>query len=810
MRKFILSAVLFLCFIWTVCSAYELGDHPRIMLNKTILPSLVRKATGAGMPGGDYASIKAEADWVVANGQFRNIRNEYLRPNEMICTALTYLVERERGGDSAHVYAEAVKKLWGDGTILSNIGSGQFGAFAIAYDWIYDSMSEAERKKFGDYLGTWLYHYTNTPEIVLLYGDFLYNQTWGPEHLSTPHCRDGITPKLFVALALAGAGTKYEAAARQNLDSFASRIPNDCLPRFDLMGGVWSESMGHGTYGPTRVIPWAFEAWRTATGLDWFKLGRDNTFLKEMNYWALHTTVPFSGLTAGIDDNYWPDRIEKQWSMTAPILGARYKDPVANYISAAYDAGSWPDNVWDLPWVRFVTYDPQVEKLSPGQAGWPTSRLFSGAGHVYMRSAWDDPDATWSFFGVGPRFAGHSLDDEGHFMIAKKGWLVLRAAGRGDNNADYYSRGSLVFNIVTVFDPSEQYAKVDGEQTDSERDGGIMRVDALGESGTDIAHRGQIKAFRQGKNYTYSAADLTRAYWSGKTSEVTRQYLYLRGERDYFIIFDRIDAKSAALHKHWFLHLPSEPSVSGPETELVAGHVYSSQQPGVITWLSDPAGYDSYVRSTGRSRAFLKTVLPSGATLVRRGGSGYERWGHPDEPTAQYNHMTEGGREAPLAPWRLEVKSPGVSGREYFLHVIEIADQSVAAMSDVQPLEIDTSRAGLKITPAGGAPIEVLFNLRGDLDAWVRQGGAAEFEQLSTGIDSTINQSFRGDFNGDGRLGLADVLELLLSARSNPADTRLDFNADGKWSLGDAIDLLRFMCDVRSNNFPVAALAGRF
>ena len=28
--------------------------------------------------------------------------------------------------------------------------------------------------------------------------------------------------------------------------------------------------------------------------------------------------------------------------------------------------------------------------------------LFGGAGHVYMRSAWDDPNATWAFFGAGP------------------------------------------------------------------------------------------------------------------------------------------------------------------------------------------------------------------------------------------------------------------------------------------------------------------------------------------------------------------------------------------------------------------------
>ena len=362
MKRIILQCLLIGLSAQLVLGAYQLGDHPRILINKAMLPSLVAKATGGGMLGDDYASIKAEADWVVANGQFRNSPNKYLRLNEMICTALVYLVERERGNESASVYADAVKNLWGDGTVMSTSGTEQFGCYAIAYDWIYDALSASERKLFGDQLAPWLNHYTNTPEIILQYGDFLYNQTWGPEHLSTPHCRDGITPKLFVALAVAGAGTDYESEAIQNLDSFDSRIPADCLPRFDLMGGVWSESMGHGTYGPTRVIPWAFEAWRTATGLNWFELGEDDTFLKEMNHWAVHTTVPYSGLTACIDDNYSTRTLEECWYMTAPILGARYGDEVANYVSASYDDGSWPDNIWRMPWVRFITYDPEVPK----------------------------------------------------------------------------------------------------------------------------------------------------------------------------------------------------------------------------------------------------------------------------------------------------------------------------------------------------------------------------------------------------------------------------------------------------------------
>ena len=146
MRKIFVPLVLLAVFAQTAVADYQLGDHPRIMINKATLPSLVSKATGGCMLADDYASIKAEADWVVANGQFRNAQNRYLRLNGMICTALVYLVEREMGNDSSSVYAQAVTDLWGDGRTLSNLGTGQFDCYAIAYDWIYDAMSEEQRE----------------------------------------------------------------------------------------------------------------------------------------------------------------------------------------------------------------------------------------------------------------------------------------------------------------------------------------------------------------------------------------------------------------------------------------------------------------------------------------------------------------------------------------------------------------------------------------------------------------------------------------------------------------------------------------
>ncbi len=798
MRKLPLLLALVTLLPCTLAAQYTLVDHPRMFLTRATLPALAARAYGAGMPAEDYAMIKAEADYLVAQGQCRKLESVWHRPTDMLCAALAYLIERERGNPAADQYAAVVKTIWGDGRELSNIGSGHFGSFALAFDWIYDYLTPAERKTFGNRLVGWLYWYATdpitgvpVPEIALTDGGWLYNQTWGPSHLNTPNTRDGITPKLFVALALAGAGTDYDAACTQFLDSWNSRIPLECIPQFDRMGGVWAESMGHGSYGPTLVIPWAFEAWRTATGLDWFQLGTADTYLKDMNRWAVHLTVPFYGYTAPIDDNQG-ERLEESWYMTAPILASRYRDPVAARLAAGYDRGVWPTDWFTIPWLRFLTFDPSLPQRTPGSEGWETAHLFEGAGHLYLRSAWDDPDATWAFFGAGPWMANHSRDDEGHFMIAKKGWLVLRGGGMGHNDGDYYAGGSLIFNLVTIFNPSERFDRTDpgvAGGVKNERDGGLIRH-VYGHDHQELIERGEMVAYKHTPRWTYAAADLTKGYLASKVDEVTRQILYLRGEREFFLIFDRVDARRTDYPKTWFLHLPSEPEVTGTAEVQVAGHVYRYREAGAITWLSDPAGWDNQVLSQGRSRAFLRTVLPDSALLTKRGGVGHDFWGHPHEPTAQYNHVGSESGQNPQVPWRLEVEAPVGTDRQYFLHVLEIGAEADQAMSALSRLDDVAGQTGVRIVTAGGEAIEVRFPLTGPLAAEVKLGAGSLPQQLPAMVDTTARSALEGDYDYDGRVALSDVVHLLVRALRHPGDPWVDVDGDGRWSIADALRLL--------------------
>jgi hypothetical protein len=152
------------------------------------------------------------------------------------------------------------------------------------------------------------------------------------------------------------------------------------------------------------------------------------------------------------------------------------------------------------------------------------------------------------------------------------------------------------------------------------------------------------------------------------------------------------------------------------------GHVFSYKG-NTTTWLSDPAGLDDVI-STGRARAFLKTLLPKEANIFKRGGEGHDFWGNPHEPTAQYNHAGQRSLQPPIVPWRLEVEGPGGKKRGYFLHMIEIGDEADRSMSGVSLLEREGS-LGARID-AAGKPVEVLFDSQGDLTARIRIGDTAE------------------------------------------------------------------------------------
>jgi hypothetical protein len=619
------------------------SEHPRLIIEN--VSELAHRCGGSLAL--DYQVVKDRADAAVKRGGIEFISNPWSIPEDLMNCGLAFLVERELKHD-CNKYADLIIKQWGDGRIISNREGSHFGYHALAYDWIFDALTPEQRIRFGDALGSWLTYFTEKPEILLKWGHWEYNQTWGPIHLNIMNCRDALTQKLFIGLAITGAGTRYEGDAHRFLDSWNQRVPAECIPAFDRMGGVWSESYGHGGYGPVTVIPYAFQAWRTGTGIDLFKQLQPWGYPVESPRWVAYTMMPHNERTAWIDDG--DGAKPSAFARAAPML----HDGLSQWFS---DRGS---NWLREHWQRVATYDPKISATPPNSL--PLGYLFPGAGHVYMRSAWDDPNATWAFFGCGPQFAGHSRDDEGHFLISKRGALISRQGGQGHNDDDFYAGGSLVFNIVTIFDPEEKFRR----DKNNENDGGLLRH--VYESDGLPRERGHMVAFENRHEFTYAAADITRGYSVKKAREITRQFLYLRGDREFFVVFDRVEATRSEFRRNFFLHVPTQPELKG----------------NILNWLSLPeADGDKQLLSKGRSRMFMHTLLPENAEILKRGGLGQEAWGHPLEKTAQYNHTTRERSEPPICPWRIEIGDPRGGPRTLFLNVFEIVDEQVQEADDV-------------------------------------------------------------------------------------------------------------------------------
>ena len=74
-----------------------------------------------------------------------------------------------------------------------------------------------------------------------------------------------------------------------------------------------------------------------------------------------------------------------------------------------------------------------------------------------------------------------------------------------------------------------------------------------------------------------------------------------------------------------------------------------------------------------RGAVGLRTLLPKGARITKRGGEGFETWGNPHDPNAANSGADPERRkdsDIDLCLWRIEVEPPDRSAEHRFLHVI--------------------------------------------------------------------------------------------------------------------------------------------
>ena len=185
--------------------------------------------------------------------------------------------------------------------------------------------------------------------------------------------------------------------------------------------------------------------------------------------------------------------------------------------------------------------------------------------------------------------------------------------------------------------------------------------------GGQYTHDGKQLAFETNDDFTYTAVDMTAAYFPGKCAEAVRQFVFI--PPSHFVIFDRVQSRQASQSKIWRMHTATKPEIAAD------GRTFQAAQT--------------------TCRPLCRTILPEDARLAVVGGPGKEYW----SPGAKRN-FPDGKPKELNGPWRVEVHPGKARVTDHFLHVIRVGDSSVKDIGEVTPLG-DKRMAGVSFRTAG-------------------------------------------------------------------------------------------------------------
>lgn len=519
---------------------------------------------------------------------------------------------------------------------------------AMVYDWCYDQMKDSEKKAYiaefvrisktmecgyppkntepiAGHSSEWMVMRDMLSAAIAIYDEFpeMYN------NVMTMMCRDYIPVRNYVY-----AGHNYHQGT-----SYANvRFSNDLFSLWIL------DRMGAGAvYDPAQqFVMYDFLYRRRPDGM----------------------VLPAGDVNPGIGGSY---------GLPAMLAYSYYKDP---YLAYEYKRNTKIDNhclIFDVLW-RDYTIEPKSPETLP-------LTKYSGTPYGWMiaRTGWDK-NSVIAEMKINEHFVGnHQHMDGGAFQIYYKGPLAIDAGAYHGTSGGYNSahnknffKRTVAHNSLLVFDPNEKFASWNYGGTDktefADNDGGQRMPGDRWETCRSFADllsdeytTGQVLAHGIGGDYmapeySYLSGDITKAY-SDKVKEVKRSFVFLNLKSEKvpaaMVVFDKVVSKNAEFKKHWLLHSIEEPKVSEN------GIVIKRTKDGDSGMLSNTV------------------LLPAKENLDMQviGGKGKEFWVNG----TNYANAPQAGRPDPRnerGEWRVEVSPSAPANEDYFLNVIQVADNN--------------------------------------------------------------------------------------------------------------------------------------
>jgi hypothetical protein len=375
-------------------------------------------------------------------------------------------------------------------------------AVAIGYDWLYETWTPEQREQLRGAI----------VRLGLEQGLPIYRQQlwWSKAiHNWNQVCNGGMA---VGALAIA---EDEPALARETLYRALCSLPK-AMHEFSPDGG-WGEGPGYWRYA-TEYNVYLLAALRTALGND-FGFSAMPGF-SETGDFPLYFTGP-TGQTFNYADAHsgWRGAPQLFW------LASTFKRPAwaAGQRVWSQERQSALDLLWGAKWLS----DP------PSSPDFPLDRHFEGVSVVFLRSAWNDPEATFVGFKGGNNRVNHGQLDLGTFVLESQAERWFTDLGPDNYNLPgYFGSGRWKF----------YRNRAEGHNT--------LVINPSADPDQSLDATSEIATFRSERDRALAIADLTAAY-ARSASHVQRGIALL--ERRDCLVQDEITAEKPA-EVWWFAH----------------------------------------------------------------------------------------------------------------------------------------------------------------------------------------------------------------------------------------------------------------
>lgn len=390
-------------------------------------------------------------------------------------------------------------------------------ALAIGYDWLYGTLSEADRATIAVAI---VEKGLRPAEREYQRPTFWVNAT----HNWNNVCNGGIaTGALAVAEEAPDLARRLLVRAITGLPrALASYAPD----------GAWAEGPGYWGYA-TKYTVLAFGVLRSALGTD-FGLS-ELPGLAEAGLFRLQGVGPTK-----LFFNF-ADASERSGGEPALFwLARRYDNPTLAW--GAREAAGGQGSARDLLW-----YDPRGDRGDLARVG--LDSRYTATHLAFFRSSWHDPNALYVGFKGGDNGANHAHLDLGTFVLDALGQRWALDLGPDDYNLPAYF-GKERWNYYRL--------RTEGHNT--------LTLDGRNQEPKAVA---PLVAFRSSPDAAFAIADLSAAYAPSGATALRRGIALLPG-RERVLVQDEI-AAGRPVEVVWALHTKAEAAVDGDGARLTQG-----------------------------------------------------------------------------------------------------------------------------------------------------------------------------------------------------------------------------------------------